>query len=117
MIKLKAPSLRKKTYLVTAAGTAITTGTFQLDTDRGRIIGISLAAASNTMVDIDGVIATARANGVALLEDVPLIEYSPLYEGEDRFHPVAVPQSTTLELSVNNDQAVVIAVYVSVYYE
>jgi hypothetical protein len=108
-------NLSKISFLVAATGNATTNGNFTTPTDRGDIYAMDFTVASNTIADVDGVTITANVNGLQTHQNVPAIDYSPLFNCKPAKASVPAPSGSTLGVSVVNDQANAILVYVNLY--
>ena len=113
------PALADKSISVSAAGSATTTGTtLTIPSGRGKCIGIGITAATSTIADVDGCTITIAGNGVNILENAPLIEYSTLFAGDRvRYIGVDLPEATNVTHSIVNDQGTAILVYIHFIFD
>lgn len=105
----------KQAFLLSAAGNAISSLQITVPQQRGRVLAYDVKACSNTLAEIDGVTITMNANGVSFLQDVPAIEFSPLYEPQNTIQPVNIKEGAVIQVDVTNDQANAILFYIELY--
>lgn len=94
----------------------ITQGNFLSLQNRGKVVAIGLTVANNTIAEVDGVIATIKANGDEIYKVAPLIKYSPFFNQEKDREDIRIQDNTTIDYVFTNDQANPMVVYINLYY-
>jgi hypothetical protein len=102
---------------VAAPAGAVTTFTYTVPTGRGDINAVALIIGSTTVADLANAVCTLSANGISLIEEVPLLEFSTLYaDNSRRYTEVFLPEKSILKLVVTNAGANPIPVFASLMY-
>lgn len=88
---------------------------FTIPTDRGDLVGVDVIVQSNTFADIAGGIFNLFANGISILENDSILQYSTFYQDKETFTPVLVQEGSkltgTLSGILNNDTVIQLILY------
>jgi len=109
--------LKRETTSHSATGSSTTSGTIDIQQQRGPVTAIEILATNSTLATIDGVTFTIGANSNNFIVDEPLLNYSPLMEGGRAWPiPCFIEGGGRITFSFVNDQATAIVVYIILHY-
>jgi hypothetical protein len=108
--------LKQETTSHSATGSSTTTGTIDLQQQRGPVTSISILVADSTIANVDGCTMSLGANSSNFAVDFPLLAYSPLMAGSIYRIPCHIEGGGRITFSVVNDQGTAIVVYITLHY-
>lgn len=87
-----------------------------IPTDRGDVVGVDVRVASETLANFDQATLNFLVNGITVLEDDFLLDYSTLYQNKDTSTEVMIKEGSKFVLTVDDIANAPITVYFIMYF-